>query len=83
MYKNPLHSSILTLKFQKKKFKNSFCNENKKIKHRGVNLTKDGKDLLYTEKYEALLQEFKKDPMKWQGLFKWAGFHQRFRKPGE
>ena len=59
MYKNLLHSYILTMKFQKKKWKenNSFSIATKWLKYLGINLTKDVKDL-FTENYKTLLKEF-------------------------
>ena len=65
MYKNPLLYSILTMKFQKKKWEKpiSFAITTKRTKCLGINVTKDVKDL-YTENYKALLKDFEKDTMK-------------------
>ena len=49
------------------KKKNPFKNHIKKIKHRGINLTKEVKDL-HAEKYKTLIKEIENDSKKWKDI---------------
>ena len=64
MYNNPLHSYILTMKFQRKKLrKKSLSNCNKRNEIPRNKLNKGGQDL-YTENYKTLLKEIEEDTKK-------------------
>lgn len=66
MYKNPLHSYILRMKFQEKKWegkKSLLQLQNKRIKYLATNLTKDVKDL-HIGNCKTLLEDIKK----WQNI---------------
>ena len=53
--------------------RNSFGIAIKIIKHLGINLTRDVKDL-FTENYKALLREIEKETMKWEDILcSWIG----------
>ena len=56
MYKNALHSYILTKLQKKLRKKIPFATATKRIKYLRINVTKDVKDL-YTENYKSLLKE--------------------------
>ena len=52
---------------------NSFGLAIKIIKHLGINLARDVKDL-FTENYKALLREIEKETMKWEDILcSWIG----------
>ena len=61
-HRNPLHSYTLTMRKQKKKLREKipFIIAMKRIKHLGINLPKETKDL-YIENYKALMKEIKED----------------------
>ena len=62
------------MNWQKKKLgKESMYNCNKRIKYKGINLTKEVKDL-YTETYKTLLKEIEEDKKKWEAILcSWIG----------
>ena len=57
-HRNPLHSSILTMRKQKEKLRITIAM--KRIKYLGINLPKETKDL-YIENYKTLMKEIKED----------------------
>ena len=60
---------------QKKKLREKipFIIAMKRIKHLGINLPKETKDL-YIENYKALMKEIKEDTNRWRNiLFSWLG----------
>ena len=51
----------------------TFIIATKRIKHLGINLTKDVKDL-YTENYKAFYKEIEKHTIKWKDILcSWVG----------
>ena len=70
MHRNHLHFYILTTKNQKYKLSNQ-CN--KIIKHLGINLPKETKEL-YTENFKTLMKEIKDDINRWRDIpCSWVG----------
>ena len=77
IHRNHLHFYILRKKYQKdfKKIKDSipFTTATKRIKHLGINLPKETKEL-YTENYKTLKKEVKDNIYRWRDiLHSWAG----------
>ena len=70
--RNQSHSCIPTTKLQKQK-KIPFDIATRKIKHLGINLTKEVKDM-YSENYRTLKKEIKEDTNKWKHVpWSWIG----------
>ena len=69
--RNTLHSSTLTMRKQKKKkeIKETvpFTIATKRMKHLGINLPKETKDL-YIENYKTLMKEIKEDTKRWSNI---------------
>ena len=60
IHRNHLHFYILTMKNQKEKLRTQSIIATKKIKHLGINLPKETKELC-TENYKTLMKEIKDD----------------------
>ena len=65
IHRNPLHSSTLTMRKQKEKL--PFTIATKRIKHLGINLHKETKDL-YLENCKTLMKEIKDDTNRWRNI---------------
>ena len=64
-YRNPLHSSTLTMRKQKEKLRITVGM--KRIKYLGINLPKEAKDLRI-ENYKTLMKEIKDDTNRWRNI---------------
>ena len=70
-YRNPLHSSTLTMRKQKEKLRITVGM--KRIKYLGINLPKEAKDLRI-ENYKTLMKEIKDDTNRWKNIrCSWIG----------
>ena len=68
IYRNYLHFYILTEKSEREiKESIPFTNATKGIKHLGINLPKETKEL-YTENYKTLMKEIKDDINRWRDI---------------
>ena len=68
--RNLLHSYTLTMKDQKEKFRKQVhfpSHQKNKIKHLGINLPKETKDL-YSESYKTLIKEIKDSIIRWRDI---------------
>ena len=65
IHRNHLHFYIITLKNQKQKLRNQSHSPMKRIKHLGINLCKETKEL-YTENYKILMKEIKDNIHRWR-----------------
>ena len=74
IFRNQRHFFTPTMKYQKQKSgKNPIAIATRKIKHLGIILTKEVKDL-YSENYTTLKKEIKEDMNKWKHILcSWIG----------